>query len=166
MEITLKLTPILTAALMCSAMPLAAEDAPLELVESDWSVACDDRGCVISRSMMEPTGNSRFATLTFALAAEASFAQMALFVPLGTAVQKPLTLMAGPIQRDYAFTTCLAEGCVVLDRVALDDVQNMSILPALDISFFAAEADTPVATSIPLSGLSAALDQVAETLSN
>ncbi|MEV8466371.1 invasion associated locus B family protein [Fluviibacterium sp. DFM31] len=162
----MKLTPILTAAVMCCALPLAAEEAPLELIESDWSVSCDDRGCVISRSMMEPTVNSRFATLTFAIAAEASFAQMALFVPLGTAVQQPLTLMAGPIQRDYAFTTCLAEGCVVLDRVAMDDLQNMSILPALDIRFFAAEADSPVRTSIPLTGLSAALDQVAEALSD
>lgn len=164
LETAVKLLAPMTAAALFFAVPLEAQDQNIELVGTDWTVSCDERGCVVSRSMLQAETNRRFLTLTFALDADAGFAQMALFVPLGTAVQKPLTMLAGPIQREYAFTTCLADGCVILDQVAVDDVLNMSILPALDIEFYAVEADTPVNTSIPLTGLSEALDQVSATL--
>lgn len=129
----------------------------LVLTETDWQVECGPAACSLTRSMLEETSGNRFASIAFALSPAEPEARMAIFTPLGTAVQKPLTLKIGTDAREMRFTTCLAEGCVVLDNIAMDVLNGLTILPTISLSFFAAEGETPVMIPVPMAGLSDAI---------
>ena len=155
---------ILWAAGAFFAATAGSQAQDLVLRESDWAVECGLSACSLTRSMVEETSGNRFASLAFAFLPQAADVQMAIFTPLGSAVQQPLTMKAGAVAREMRFTTCLAEGCLVLDRLQMDEVNGLTILPVVSLSFYAAEGDTPVTLDIPLSGLGEAIARAQESL--
>lgn len=152
------------AAMALAGSALTASAQQVTLAESDWNVGCGAEACTLSRSLLAQGGTQRFSTISFSLSASADSVPMAIFVPLGTAVQKPLVLQGGGSQQQYPFTTCLSEGCLVLTKIGLDDLQNFTVLPALNLSFYAAEANTPVSLDFPLDGMAEALEKASVLL--
>jgi invasion protein IalB len=155
------LRPIRLAALACAlAAPFGAfaqtSQSLVDVSPDDWVVHCEETGCLVTRGAFDAAG-SRLLTLTFALSSQLDAVRMVLLTPLGTALQSGLQIYVGTQEQAYNFAACTPDGCMVIVDLPPDQVQNMTVQPALVARFFAINQTDPYEMSIPLEELGEAI---------
>lgn len=129
-----------------------------------WSPSCEGNRCTVSRSAINTENHQRIATLIVVLDIEEPTVIGAV-LPLGVALEPGLRLLAGSEELEVPLQVCYPDGCrgflpvddVVLSRIAAE--------AEIDVRFFPYSDDRPASVTIPLDGLSNAIQAAREQLS-
>lgn len=141
---------------LAAALPAVAQEQA-EIGPDDWQVRCEDGGCLVVKPVpLDEEG--RRILLTFAVPQDRSTIRMALITPLGTDLEQGVRLEVGARDVVYRFSTCMADGCVIIAELTPDDVANMGVQPQMTATFYAVNRPDPYSVDIPLADFQEAID--------
>ncbi|QIE43967.1 hypothetical protein G5B39_18370 (plasmid) [Rhodobacteraceae bacterium SC52] len=120
---------------------------------ADWDVTCaDERTCTVSRAVLNADTGERIAT--FALEFGEDTQAMTLTVPLGTAVQAGVRVLAGDTAIDVPTLVCLPTGCLAARDLPDEAVTHLTAARTIDIRFFAFKKSEPLSVAMDITALS------------
>jgi len=158
------------AVVICAAVPALGQEtengtaqSAIEIGPDDWQVRCETAGCLVLKSVPLDAGGRRLL-LTFAVPQGQGAVRMALITPLGSDLDKGVRLQLGASDATYRFSTCMADGCVIVAELSPDDIEIMRVQPQMTATFSAVNRAEPYAVDIPLADFGEAIRVAREGL--
>jgi len=141
---------VLGTALCLSAAPLAAQDA------EGWQTQCKPDRCTLTISMTEAQSGRRASTFV-AIVNKDGTNHLGALVPLGTAIEAGIRLVAEDTEIKAPFQSCFPDGCRGFAEVNAATLDAFAGADTAEIQFFALGQERPLSVAAPMAGLSQAL---------
>lgn len=123
-----------------------------------WTTDCDQRRCVVARALVDETAGRRFATFAVVTDPDGSSPALLISTPLGIAVDAGVRAVVGGQAWDAPVRVCFPDGCQAGRPLSADDLALLSGAGSADLRYFPFGSATPIAATVPLGGLAAALE--------
>ena len=126
--------------------------------DQQWKSQCKETRCSLSVALVDSKTKKHFATLAFLFEKGKEEPAVVVTTPLGIALEPGVRVIVGDDSLDLKARVCFPDGCqasLVVDRPDFDRIAKM---PSARIQFFPFSSATPIEASVPLTGLTAAVD--------
>lgn len=140
----------LAAVLCTAAAPLIAQEA------EGWQSQCNPNRCTLTISMTEAQSGRRASTFV-AIVNKDGTNHVGALIPLGTAIEAGIRLVAGDTQIKAGFQSCFPDGCRGFAEVNAATLDSFAAQESAEIQFFALGQERPLSVAAPMDGLSDAL---------
>ena len=146
--------------LMSSSASLAQD------TQDDWNNSCNPDTCTMSLSLYEQATDRRVATMLAVVTKGSDQINFGVALPLGTALDSGVRVLAGDTIIEIPFQVCFPDGCRALTGLTEDDLVALLSAETVDLRFFPYTSDKPVSLKTSIGDFSAKLDSARETLGN